>query len=323
MVQCPACQTVWQGVPGGQEHQLHHGHEREADNTFPFLDERTRNSDKGERHQGQGEILITYSSWTTIYFITDRRLDWGPWAEPGETHPGGRPHSFREAETERCVSPSAGHRHCYSWSGTPAICNVAAIKEKCVSAHRWHGHLWYIFLGGVSETVGGTWKNCNPYDPPAYLWNIYNDQQGIAQPKNCFVRKLHRLTGHLTLTRATDVLWQKTRNAAIFCVHRIPLSCVQKPFWLLPWVPACQSSYLISVYSSWPRDPWWSLSRSHAGVITESGTIKFNLSKKMWAPLWPWSSWDNATQDKEGQYSDADIWTVDTSHDIHVSLQRD
>ena len=141
--------------------------------------------------------------------------------------------------------------------------------------------------------------------------------------QNYLVHKVPILTGHFTLTRTSDVLWQKTRNAAIFCVHRIPLSCVQKPLWLLPWVPACQSSYLISVYSSWPCHPWWSLSWSHAGVITESWTIKFNISKKMWAPLWPWSSWDNATQDKKGEYSDADIWTVDTSHDIHVSLQRD
>ena len=55
--QCESQQTRGPGLAGGQEHQLHHRHERQADHSVPLPDEGARHPHQGPGHQGQGESL--------------------------------------------------------------------------------------------------------------------------------------------------------------------------------------------------------------------------------------------------------------------------
>ena len=84
------------------------------------------------------------------------------------------------------------------------------------STHTWHGHLWHVFSCGVPTPMGRPWSDSDHDFITANLWNIDHDF------KNC--AHIHG---------ETYVFWQKTGNATLFRIYWVPLSCLQKPSWLL------------------------------------------------------------------------------------------
>ena len=137
--------------------------------------------------------------------------------ESGAAFSSGNADAFGTVSTKRGLSPVAGHG-----------------RGPAGSANAGHGHFRHFLPGRVPAPVGRARPHRHPQYPPAHLRNLH-----------------HALPGRSHLIRKAHVFRPTQGNAALLCLHRIPVSCLQESLRLLPYT--AQYPYYYYYFIQYPQ----------------------------------------------------------------------